>query len=153
MTSRIRNPKDFWAGVIYLAFGLAALIIAKDYGMGTATKMGPAYFPVVLGGLLALIGLASIGRSFLLAGEPIGGFVYKGVTLVLTSIVLFGLLVRGAGVIIALLVLIMMSAYASAKFRWWPSVALALGLTVFSILVFIKGLGVPLPLMGSWFGG
>ncbi len=107
----------------------------------------------MLGGLLALIGLASIGRSFLLAGEPIGGFVYKGVTLVLTSIVLFGLLVRGAGVIIALLVLIMMSAYASAKFRWWPSVALALGLTVFSILVFIKGLGVPLPLMGSWFGG
>ena len=153
MTSLIRNPKDFWAGVIYVAVGLAAIIIGRDYGMGTASKMGPAYFPTVLGGLLALIGLISIVRSFQRPGEPLGVFAYKGAALVLGSTVLFGVLVRGAGVVISLVVLVIMSAYASIKFRWAPSIALAIGLAVFSVLVFIKGLGIPLPLLGPWFGG
>src|SRR5713226_1064063 len=121
--------------------------------MGTASKMGPAYFPSVLGGLLALIGLISIVRSFLRPGEPFGAFAYKGAAFVTGSTILFGLLVRDAGVVIALFVLVVMSAYASIKFRWGPSVALAIGLIVFSVLIFIKGLGVPLPLLGSWFGG
>ncbi len=153
MTSHIRNPKDFWAGFIYATVGLAAIIIGRDYGMGTASKMGPAYFPSVLGGLLVLIGLIAIVRSFLRPGEPLGSFAYRGAALVLGSTVLFGALVRGAGVVIALLVLVIMSAYASIKFRWWPSIAIAIVLVVFSVLIFIKGLGVPLPLLGSWFGG
>jgi putative tricarboxylic transport membrane protein len=121
--------------------------------MGTASKMGPAYFPTVLGGLLALIGLISIVRSLLRPGEPLGVFAYKGAALVLIPMVLFGGLVRGTGIVIALVVLVIMSAYASIKFRWGPSVALAIGLAVFSVLVFIKGLGIPLPLLGPWFGG
>ncbi|HVS25707.1 MAG TPA: tripartite tricarboxylate transporter TctB family protein [Burkholderiales bacterium] len=149
----IRNPKDFWAGVIYTAIGLAAVVIGKDYGMGSATKMGPAYFPTLLGALLALIGLAAIVRSFLRAGESIGVFAYKGIALVTVATVLFGLLVRGAGIVIAIFVLVLMSAYASVKFRWGHSIALAVGLTVFCVLVFIKGLGIPLPMLGSWFGG
>jgi hypothetical protein len=153
MTPLIRNPKDFWAGIIYAAIGLAAIVIGRDYGMGSATKMGPAYFPTVLGAMLALIGLASIIRSFLRPSEPIGVFAYKGMALVLAATVLFGVLVRGAGVVIAIVVLVMMSAYGSIKFRWAPSLALAIGLTAFCVLVFIKGLGIPLPLLGSWFGG
>jgi putative tricarboxylic transport membrane protein len=153
VTSLIRNPKDFWAGVIYVVVGMAAIIIGWDYGMGTASKMGPAYFPSVLGGLLTLVGLISIARSFVRPGEPIGDFAYKGAVLVLGSTVLFGVLLRGAGVVIALFVLVMVSAYASIKFRWGVSIALAIGLIVFSVLIFIKGLGVPLPLLGSWFGG
>ena len=153
MTPLIRNPKDFWAGIIYAAIGLAAIVIGRDYGMGSATKMGPAYFPTVLGALLALIGLASIIRSFLRPGEPIGVFAYKGMTLVLAATILFGVLVREAGVVISIFVLVLMSAYASVKFRWGPSIALAVGITVFCVLVFIKGLGIPLPVFGSWFGG
>ena len=153
MTPLIRNPKDFWAGVIYAAIGLAAIVIGRDYGMGSATKMGPAYFPTVLGAMLALIGLASIIRSFLRPGEPISIFAYKEIALVLAATVLFGLLVRGAGVVISIFVLVLMSAYASVKFRWGPSIALAVGLTVFCVLVFIKGLGIPLTIFGSWFGG
>ena len=153
MTPLIRNPKDFWAGIIYAAIGLAAIIIGRDYGMGSATKMGPAYFPTVLGALLALIGLASIIRSFLRPGEPISIFAYKEIALVLAATVLFGVLVRGAGVVISIFALVLMSAYASVKFRWGPSIALAVGLTVFCVLVFIKGLGIPLTIFGSWFGG
>lgn len=59
----MRGRQDFFAGTIYAAFGLAAILIGRDYEMGTATRMGPAYFPSVLGGLLLLIGVISIARS------------------------------------------------------------------------------------------
>jgi hypothetical protein len=151
--SPARNPRDFWTGIIYLAFGLTAVIIARDYRMGTALKMGPAYFPTVLGILLILIGIVSLARSFIRPGAPIGTFAVKGTFLVVFSTLVFGFIIRGAGLAVALPVLVIMSAYASAHFRWPPTLALAAGLTVFCILVFLKGLGVPLPILGSWFGG
>lgn len=149
----MRNPKDFWTGVIYVAFGLTAVIIARDYGMGTALKMGPGHFPIVLGSLLILIGIISLARSFIKPGTPIGGFAVKGLLLVVVSTLVFGFIVRGAGLAVALPVFVIMSAYASVHFRWGPTLAVAAGLTAFCILVFLKGLGVPLPILGSWFGG
>jgi hypothetical protein len=53
---KITNGKDFWAGLMFVAFGLAFMIVAQNYSMGTAVRMGPAYFPTVLGGLLAVLG-------------------------------------------------------------------------------------------------
>ena len=153
MTSVIRSPKDFWTGIIYIVFGLSAVLIARDYGMGTALKMGAAYFPAVLGALLTLIGIISLARSFIERGSPIGGLAFKGLLLVVGSTLVFGLIVRGAGLAIALPVFVIMSAYASVHFRWGPSLALAAGLTLFCVLVFLKGLGVPLPTLGLWFGG
>lgn len=149
----IRSTKDFWTGLIYIFFGSSAVLIASDYGKGTALKMGPAYFPTILGALLLLIGIISLVRSFIQPGSPIGGFTFKGLLLVIASTLVFGLIVRGAGLVIALPALVIISAYASVDFRWGPSLALAAGLTVFCILVFLKGLGVPLPILGSWFGG
>lgn len=151
MISPVRNPKDFFAGALYAVFGLIAVVIGSDYDMGTATRMGPAYFPTVLGGLLIFIGVLAIGRSFLTEGEAIGRFAYKALFLVLGATLAFGFLLRGAGLAIALLVLVIISAYASRQFRWGPAILLAVGLAAFSVLVFIKGLGVPLPLLGSWF--
>ena len=152
MSQFIRNVKDFWTGVIYIAFGFAAIIISRDYGMGAAVKMGPAYFPTILSVLLILIGVISLVRSFIKQGSPVGAFAFKGLILVIASIVLFGFIVRGAGLIIALPVLVIVSSYASSRFRWQYSLVLAVGLTVFCILIFQKGLGVPLPILGSWFG-
>lgn len=153
MMPAIRNVKDFWAGLIYIGIGLTAIFVAWDYGMGSATKMGPAYFPSVLGGLLALIGAASVVRAFLRRGEPIGTIAVKGMLLVCGSTALFAALLRGAGLVIALILLVIVSAYGSIKFKLGTSIVLALGLTVACVLVFIKGLGIPLPLFGSWFGG
>lgn len=148
----MRNPKDFWTGIIYISFGLIAVVVARDYGMGTALKMGPGYFPTVLGGLLMLIGVISVLRSFVQAGSPIGDFTLKGLFLVIGSTFLFGLMLRGAGLVVALPALVIVSSYASVHFRWGLSLALAAGLTLFCTLVFLKGLGVPLPLWGWWFG-
>jgi hypothetical protein len=149
----IRSTKDFWTGVLYVFFGSSAVLIAREYGMGTALRMGPGYFPTVLGVLLALIGIISLVRSFIATGSPIGGLAFRGLLLVVGSTLMFGLIVRGAGLTIALPALVIMSAYASVRFRWGPSLALAAGLTLFCVLVFLKGLGVPLPILGSWFGG
>jgi hypothetical protein len=152
LIARIRNPKDFWAGIIYIVIGLGALILAQDYKMGTAFKMGPGYFPVVLGGLLAAIGMISVGRSLVREGEPIGTFAFRGLLLVIGGMLLTGFLFRRAGLVVALPLLIFITSYASIKFRWGTSLALAVGLAAFCILVFAYGLGLPLPLLGKWFG-
>ena len=152
MIARIRNPKDFWAGLIYLVIGLGAVIMAQDYKMGTAFKMGPGYFPVVLGGLLAVIGVVSVARSLVSEGEPIGTFALKGLLLVVGGMLLTGFLFRKAGLVVVLPLLIIVTSYASIKFRWKTSLVLAVGLTAFCVLVFAYGLGLPLPLLGKWFG-
>lgn len=153
MSQLIRNEKDFWIGIIYVAFGSAAIIISRNYGMGTALKMGPSYFPTILGCLLIVIGVFSLIRSFIKPGSPFGTFAFKGLLLITASIILFGFIVRGAGLVIALPVLVIISSCASIRFRWKYSIVLAAGLTIFCILVFLKALGVPLPILGSWFGG
>ncbi|MBK7591884.1 MAG: tripartite tricarboxylate transporter TctB family protein [Betaproteobacteria bacterium] len=152
MTGVIRSPRDFWAGVLYAGFGAAAVLIARDYGLGSSSRMGPGYFPTVLGSLLLLIGLASLVRSFFAAGEPIGAIAWKGLLLVTLATVLFGALLRPAGLVIALAAVILVSAAASVRFRF-DARALALmgGLIVFCGLVFVTGLGLPVSLLGTWF--
>ncbi len=149
----LRNPKDFWTGIIYIVFGAAAIIIGRDYGMGTPRKMGPAFFPVVLSVILIAIGLISLVRSFIRPGTPVGRIAVRGLVLVPGATLAFGLIVRSAGLVVALPVLVILSAYASNRFRWTSSVALAIVLTVCCILIFLKGLGIPLPVLGPWFGG
>jgi hypothetical protein len=148
----VRSPRDFWAGLIYLVIGLGAIVMARDYGMGTAMKMGPGYFPSVLGGVLILIGGISLIRSFVTAGEPVGRFALKPMALIVGSTLLCGFLIRPAGLVVALPLLALVSAYASVKFRWSTALTLAVGLTAFCVLVFAKGLGIPIPVLGSWFG-
>ena len=146
----MKNARDFWTGVIYVAVGASAVLLARDYGLGTASRMGPAYFPTVLGGLLVLIGLISLGRAALRAGDPLPPLRLKGLLAVTAATLAFGALARGAGVVVALPVLVLASAAASARFRWVPELLLAAGLTLFSAAVFLKGLGVPLPILGPW---
>jgi len=148
----IKHPKDFWAGILYLAVGGAAALTSMRYGMGSAVRMGPGYFPTVLGLLLALIGLASLVRSFFRRGEAITPFAWRALALVLGGILLFGLLVGGAGLVPALLLLVVMSAWASVYFKLKTTLILAACTTVFSVVVFVKALGVPLQVLGSWFG-
>jgi putative tricarboxylic transport membrane protein len=147
-----RNPKDFWTGIIYVLFGSAAFYIARDYPMGTALKMGPGYFPTILSALLVLIGIISLIRSFARQGSPVDRFAVKGLAIVLGATVLFGLLLRGGGLIVALPMLVVASAAASSRFRWRQALLLGAGLTLACTLIFLKGLGVPIPMVGSWFG-
>jgi hypothetical protein len=150
----IRNPRDFWAGVIYLALGIAAIWIGRNYPQGTSARMGPGYFPTVLGAILGSLGAISIARSFLRPGEMIAPFAWRPLVTILGAVVLFGLLLDRAGVIIALACLMIVGALASRNSRFdVTTVAAFAGLVAFCVIVFVKGLGVPMPLLGSWFGG
>jgi Tripartite tricarboxylate transporter TctB family len=149
----MRNPRDFWTGVIYLAFGASAVLLAREYGLGTTLRMGPGYFPTVLGAALVGIGLVSLARAGLRDGSPIGPIRLTGLLAICGATLGFGLLVRGAGLVVALPLLVLLSARASVHFRWRPTLILAAGLTLFCVLVFLKGLGVPVPVVGPWLGG
>jgi hypothetical protein len=152
LSSRIRNPRDFWSGIIFFIFGVTAVVIGDDYSMGTAGRMGPGYFPTVLGGMLAIIGGISVARSLFRSGMPLEKFAVKELFLILLAVLLFGFLVRGAGLVVAVLALILVSGFASIKFRFMPFALLAIGLAAFAVLVFVKGLGLPMPMIGPWFG-
>ncbi len=152
MTPRIRNPKDFWTGAIFMVVGAAAVVLAREYPFGTTFKMGPGYFPTVLGALLALVGLVAVLRGLLRPGTALGVFAYREIVLILTATLLFGVLLRGAGLIVAVLLLVMTSAYASRFFRWGTALALGAGSAAFCVLVFVKALGLPIPLLGTWLG-
>jgi putative tricarboxylic transport membrane protein len=115
--------------------------------------MGPAYFPVVLSLVLIAIGLATMTRALLVAGPPIRDFAVKSLALVTASVVLFGLIVQGAGLAVATAVLVLASAPASRSFRLLPTLLLALALAAFCTLVFATGLGLPFPALGSWLRG
>ncbi|MFC0252177.1 tripartite tricarboxylate transporter TctB family protein [Massilia consociata] len=157
MASIVRHPKNFWIGIIFLCFGLAAIWFIQDNEMGSAGRMGPAYFPTVLGALLALVGLAGIIRSFvgrsLGAHDAIGKFHIKNIVIILAAVILFGVLMRGAGLGVAAFVLVFLSAYASDRFKLVPTLVLAAGLSLFAILLFVQLLGLPMPVIGPWLGG
>lgn len=153
MQIRIRNPKDFWSGVIFLVAGLAAVALIRHHPMGSTMKMGPAYFPTVLGGLGILLGCATIGRALLRPGPPVGRLALGKAACVLGATALFGLLLRPLGLAGALALLVLLSAHASARFRWPAALLLAAGLAFGSSLVFVRLLGLPIPILGTWFGG
>jgi hypothetical protein len=153
MSLSIKGPKDFWTGVMYIGFGGIAFVIAQGYSFGSAGRMGPGYFPTVLSCLLMLFGVLVLLRGLRREGPVLGGFAWKPVLIVSASTLAFSFLLEGAGLIVALFALIFGSAAASAKFRFeWKATLLALALIVFCALVFIAGLGLPMSLLGTWFG-
>jgi Tripartite tricarboxylate transporter TctB family len=150
---RVRHARDLLAGCLFLVFGLAFLMLAQDYPLGSARRMGPAYFPIVLSLVLIAIGLVTVARAFLVAGPPIRDVAGKALAFVTASVVLFGLLVQGAGLAMATIVLVLVSAFASHHFRPLATILLALALAAFCVLAFVTGLGLPFPALGSWLCG
>ena len=149
----IRSQKDFYSGLLFIVFGAAFMWIAQDYGFGTARRMGPAFFPIILSGILIAIGIFIGARGIAVAEEPMRGFTLKGLVLVIASTLLFGLLVRNAGVPLATALLVAISAFASQRFNWKPTLVLAIGMAVFCVVVFVYALGLPMPVRGPWLGG
>lgn len=149
----IRNQADFWAGILFLAFGLVFLLMARNYDFGTPLRMGPSFFPMVLSIALVAIGAVTALRSLVVPGDPIEGFAMRGLVLITLGAVLFGLLVDTAGLLVAVTAVVLVSASASAKFTWKRSLVMSAVLAAFSALVFVYGLGVPIPIVGPMFGG
>ncbi|MGL5361383.1 MAG: tripartite tricarboxylate transporter TctB family protein [Bosea sp. (in: a-proteobacteria)] len=148
---QLRSPREFYAGAIYIAFGAVGLWFGWAYPMGTAGRMGGGYFPKVLSVVLIALGLVALYRGLRISGPALAAIRFKPLLLILAACSLFGILLEPIGLIGALLVLIIMAAMASDQFRWSPvAIAGALALVAACALVFVWGLSVPLPLLGSW---
>ena len=144
---KIKSPKDFWAGVMFLGVGLFFAVWAVvNYQMGSAVRMGPAYFPAVLGGLLALLGGGVVAGSFAIAGPAVPTFHFRPLLLIVVGCVAYGYLMKPLGLVGATAVLVFVSALGGHEFKWKEVTVLYLFLIVFSVLVFVKGLTLPFPL-------
>ncbi len=150
-----RALTDILAGLIFVAFGLAFAITSLSYELGTLLRMGPGYFPLALGGILVLLGLLIVGKGLIAdagAEERFGSVPWRALTLVVLAVLVFGLTVRGLGLVPATAVTALLTALASYRTGVLAAVAIAAGLTVLCVVVFILALQLRLPLFGPWLG-
>jgi len=149
---KIKSPKDFWAGLMFVAFGLFFMIGARNYRMGSAARMGPAYFPTMLGGLLAVIGGIVFFRALVAKGGKVSRVPLRLLFFITLSLLVFGYLLKPIGLVLALAILIVVSAFAGHEFRLREVLLLSVVLIILSVLVFAKGLGLPFPLWPEFLG-
>jgi uncharacterized membrane protein len=149
---KIRNQRDFGAGVMYILIGLFFAIVARQYQYGTAAKMGPGYFPFWLGLLMAALGLLVLVKSMgaKAAIEAIPKFNWKIIGLITGSICLYGILLPKMGFLVAVLVLVMVASSASREFSWKVSIINAAVLIAFTYSVFVLGLKLQFPLLPTF---
>ena len=146
-----RALKDILAGGIFVVLGIAFAAGALAYDIGSPTRMGPGYVPLVLGGLLAGLGLLVIAKGFVAGeGDAIGDVDWRAVVLVTAGLLFFGLTVRGLGVVGALFGASLLAALARSQTSLREALVIAAGLTALSVVIFIFALQLRLPLVGSW---
>ena len=146
-----RNNRDFFAGLLYIVTGAVAMWIATDYPFGSALRMGPGYFPTVLGGIMILFGIAVLLMGVKNNEKIKGNWSIRALIILPLSAVIFGVLMEEAGFIPALAALIPAAAASGREFKWIEVILLTIGLTVISLAIFIWGLGLPYPLIkGMW---
>jgi Tripartite tricarboxylate transporter TctB family len=144
---RIRNPRDFYAGVIFLSFGLCAVLVGRDYPMGSALRMGAGYFPFVLGLLLLVLGAVICVKSLLIPGEDLETIGLRPLLLVLAAIAAFAASVDSLGLVTATILLTVIGAAASPESRWREVAVLTVALLALSLGAFVYGLGLPFKLL------
>ncbi len=139
---RIKNQKDFWAGLMFIGFGIFFAGFGLQYNIGTAAKMGPGYFPTSLGVITILLGIITLasGVSGKASAEKAEKFDLSTLLLILASIVVFGLLLRPLGLIVSLLLLVAVSSYASHEFAWKGTLINAAALIAVCLVIFVWGL-------------
>jgi Tripartite tricarboxylate transporter TctB family len=143
---RVRSPKDFWAGLIFVAIGGGFVLLAQEYRLGDMHRMGPALFPILVGALLAALGAIMALRAFALDGPPVPRFEARPILVSLLAIVMFAIALQWVGLVAAVAVLVLIGANATREVRLLDALALAAVMVVFSVAVFVWLLGLPLPL-------
>ena len=143
---KIPRPKDFYAGLLFVAFGVFAIIVAWNYPLGTAARMGPGYFPRLLGILLIVLGGALSLTALRGRGPPLPGWKWRPVSIVLLSVVAFGLVLTHAGLVLSTIGLIAVASTASREFRFKEALVSGLLLAALSVGVFVIGLKLQLPI-------
>ena len=163
---KIKSQQDWWAGLMFIGFGLFFMLFAigtpefvdnivgtrliAGYQMGSSVRMGPAYFPVLLGGLLVFLGLLVLLDSIAEEGPEVAKFHFRPLLFVMASSLAFAYLLKPLGMVLASVALIFVSAFGGHEFKWKEVTILSVVLVIFSVLVFVKGLTLPFPICPSF---
>ena len=150
----LHRNKDFVAGAVFLAFGLAAMAIAdRDYPMGTLRNMGPGNFPAALGLILALFGvfLAARGIGWRKKADAPVMWDWRPVSCIVAAMLAFGFLLPRLGLVGALVVMFVLAALAGRDLRWREVLVLSVVMTAFALGVFVVLLKLPLPLVPGFY--
>lgn len=151
---KIKSQRDFWSGLMFLLVGaLFAWGAIANYNFGSSARPGPGYFPFGLGLLLAVLGAFILFEALTIEtedGEPVGSIAWKPLIVILLAVAVFGALLPVIGMFATIPILVIISSWASDEFRLRDTLISAVVLTGFSWLVFIKGLGLTIPLLPAF---
>jgi len=146
----LRSNKDFLAGLLFIAIGVMAVVVARGYPMGSAMRMGPAYFPTVLGGILVLLGAWVTARG-IRSGEKLKGeWGWKPLLMIALAVLLFGFLMSRLGLVPALVAVFLVSATGGREFRLKEVLVLTALMSAFAVVVLLYVLKMPYPLIAGY---
>lgn len=160
----IKSQKDFFCGLMFMGLGLAFAWGASTYNVGTGARMGPGYFPLMLGILLAVIGAVVTFTALVVeteGGGKIGKIAWQPLVFIIAANVVFGVLLAGVpafgipafGMIIAIYALVFISSMAEAGWKVKNTFILATVLAVGSYLAFVLALKLQFPVWPSFITG
>ena len=146
---RIKNPQDFWSGMFFIALGVLAIYLSRNYTMGSASQPGPGYFPVWLGGIMTAFGVVIGGLSFKLEGEAdqrlaLREWGFRPWLVLPITLAIYAILMDAElGFVPSLMVLIVGCALAHKDVHWPETILLSIFLTAGAVAIFVYGLGLP----------
>jgi hypothetical protein len=146
---RVKSPQDLGAGAVFVLIGVAGLIFGQELRIGTAARMGPGYFPMLLSLLIIAIGLVVALRGLAFDGPPLEKFHIRPIFFVLVAIVASGYLMTTVGLALTAIIVTFIAAYARPEVNVRETLLLGIGMALFTVIVFVYALGQPLP---AWWG-
>ena len=146
---RIKSPQDIGAAVVFMAIGLAGVYFGSDLTFGSPARMGPGFFPVILSWTIFAIGVAVGFKGLTVEGPSIEPVQLRPILVIVAAILIFGYLVDKIGLAITAALLTVLAGYARRDVSLWETLLLAVGLALFSVLLFVYALSQPFP---AWWG-
>jgi hypothetical protein len=137
MRFKVTSLTDLWSGLLFVAIGGTAGVVALQYPVGTLSRMGPGYFPLVLSGFLALVGGAMLVRSTVVVEAPPSGFRPRAIFLVLGGAAVFAAGVEQLGLALTSFLLIVVTYLGGWEVSWRRMLALGVGMAAFVVVLFV----------------
>jgi putative tricarboxylic transport membrane protein len=139
----IKNRQDFYGGLIFLAFGLFGLTFGTGYALGSISRMGPGYLPVVLSAALSAVGAFLSFRALVFGESRIEPCRWRPLVFILGSILAFAAAISRGGVVLAVFLVAFLSAFGNRHARWAEALLMAVFMAGLTVLLFVKLLGLP----------
>jgi hypothetical protein len=146
---RVKCPQDIGAGLVFMLIGLAGLYFGSELAFGTASRMGPGYFPTLLSALIIAIGAVVAFRGLTIEGPPIETIQLRPISFIIAAILVFGFMIEAIGLALTAILLTIFAAHARPDVKLRETMLLGLGLALFTVMVFVYVLGQALP---AWWG-